>query len=137
MGLFIIGSLERQKVPNRNSKNPSWYQNDQWHLRTHFKSLLLKPGHPRTSVDAFPNGALGRPDLRTDKRHPKIGLYTLEGHPDHGTGVRLCFGAHLGLPSRSQPGEKSPFCTETWPETLLMNRQCIKSALTNPEDLKA
>ncbi|PKI75187.1 hypothetical protein CRG98_004411 [Punica granatum] len=95
---------------------------------------LFIDGSPKHT---FLNGPPGRPDPRTDKQHPKTGLYTPEGHPDHGTGVRLCFGAHLGLSSGSQPGENAPFSIETWPETLLMNRQCTKSAPINPEDLKA
>ncbi|OWM64348.1 hypothetical protein CDL15_Pgr009271 [Punica granatum] len=75
--------------PIWDSKNPSWYQNDQQHPRAHFRSLLLKSGHSRTFVDAFltglldicrrlPNGAPETPDPRTNKRNPETGLQT---HP--------------------------------------------------------
>ncbi|PKI68309.1 hypothetical protein CRG98_011304 [Punica granatum] len=50
-----------RKCPIWGSKNPLWYQNDQWHPRAHFRALLLKPGHSRTFVDAFLMGLLGRP----------------------------------------------------------------------------
>ncbi|PKI48124.1 hypothetical protein CRG98_031486 [Punica granatum] len=48
-------------------------------------SLMFKPGHPRTFAEAFLKGAPGRPDPRTNKRHPKTGLHTPEGHQDLGT----------------------------------------------------
>ncbi|PKI37274.1 hypothetical protein CRG98_042337 [Punica granatum] len=63
-------------------------------------------------TERLPNGAPERPDSRTDKRHPKIGLHIPKDHQDHGTGFRLRFGVHLGLPSGSRPGKKEPFSTE-------------------------
>ncbi|OWM82722.1 hypothetical protein CDL15_Pgr014210 [Punica granatum] len=45
VALFIDRSPERQKISKWDSKNPSGYQNDQWHLQAHFRSLLLKPRH--------------------------------------------------------------------------------------------
>ncbi|PKI78474.1 hypothetical protein CRG98_001114 [Punica granatum] len=50
-----------RRYPIWDFKNPSWYQNDQWHLRAHFRSLLLKPRHSRTFADAFLTGLPGRP----------------------------------------------------------------------------
>ncbi|PKI51803.1 hypothetical protein CRG98_027803 [Punica granatum] len=47
------------------------------------------------------NEAPGTPDPRTSKRHPEIGLHTPKDHQDHGTGFRLGFRAHLGLPNGS------------------------------------
>ncbi|OWM72656.1 hypothetical protein CDL15_Pgr027192 [Punica granatum] len=94
-----------RRYPIWDFKNPSWYQNDQWRLRVHFRSLLLKPEHPRTFVDAFPNKAPGTPDPRMSKRHPGTGLHTPKNHQDHGTSFRLPFEACLGLPSESRPGK--------------------------------
>ncbi|OWM77976.1 hypothetical protein CDL15_Pgr018545 [Punica granatum] len=62
----------------------------------------LSRGTPEHS-QCLPNGAPKRPDSRTDKRHPKTGLHTPKDHQDHGTGFRLRFGVHLGLPSGSRP----------------------------------
>ncbi|PKI61301.1 hypothetical protein CRG98_018292 [Punica granatum] len=75
--LFIVGSPERQK-----------------------------PAHPRTSADAFPSRAPGRPDARTDKRLPKTGLQIPKGHQDLGVSFRLPIGVQLGLPSRPRPGKR-------------------------------
>ncbi|PKI47269.1 hypothetical protein CRG98_032340 [Punica granatum] len=50
----------------------------------------------------LPKESLGTPDPRTGKRHPKTGLHTPKEHHDHGTGFRLRFGVHLGLPCGSR-----------------------------------
>ncbi|OWM66803.1 hypothetical protein CDL15_Pgr012395 [Punica granatum] len=50
-----------RRYPIWDFKNPSWYQNDQWHLRVHFRSLLPKSEHSRTFADAFLTGLPGRP----------------------------------------------------------------------------
>ncbi|PKI59068.1 hypothetical protein CRG98_020523 [Punica granatum] len=54
----IIG--ESKDIQYGTLKNPSWYQNDQWHLRAYFRSLLLKSGTPRAFADAFLTGLPGR-----------------------------------------------------------------------------
>ncbi|OWM75328.1 hypothetical protein CDL15_Pgr012288 [Punica granatum] len=48
-----------RRYPILNSKNPSWCQNDQQHIRAHFKSILLEPRHSRTFTDAFLVGSQG------------------------------------------------------------------------------
>ncbi|PKI57933.1 hypothetical protein CRG98_021682 [Punica granatum] len=61
MALFITGSPKRQKVSNMDYKNPSWCQNDQRHIRAHFRSILLEPRHSRTFTDAFLTRLSGHP----------------------------------------------------------------------------
>ncbi|PKI48742.1 hypothetical protein CRG98_030864 [Punica granatum] len=82
------------------------------------------------------DGAPGTLDPRTSKRHSETGLHTPKDHQDHGTGFRLRFRAHLGLPSGSRPGKRGIFYRKTWPKTLLTIRQRMKSAPINPRDLK-
>ncbi|PKI66953.1 hypothetical protein CRG98_012618 [Punica granatum] len=53
----IVGALEGIQY---RTQNPSWYQNDQWRLRAHFGSPLLKPRHPRAFIDTFLTGLPGR-----------------------------------------------------------------------------
>ncbi|PKI63992.1 hypothetical protein CRG98_015605 [Punica granatum] len=48
-------SIER--CPMWDSKNPSWCQSDQSHVREHFEGILLEPGHPRTLIDALSDRA--------------------------------------------------------------------------------
>ncbi|PKI59325.1 hypothetical protein CRG98_020280 [Punica granatum] len=64
LALWYYSSSDHRSVKRYliwGSKNPPWYQNDQWHVRAHFRSLLLKPGYYRTFADVFLTGLPGRP----------------------------------------------------------------------------
>ncbi|PKI74450.1 hypothetical protein CRG98_005132 [Punica granatum] len=140
MGKHMIkghGSQKRSNGPYKGHIKKPEKSSRQWTLGQRKSALwhYLPPDH-RSVIRHFPDEAPGMPDPRTNKRHPEIGLHTPEGHQDQGTGFRLLFGTHLGLPSGSQPGKRAPFYTETWPEHLLTSRQCTKSTPINPKDLK-
>ncbi|PKI78392.1 hypothetical protein CRG98_001213 [Punica granatum] len=91
------------------SKNLSWCQSDQSHVREHFGGILPEPGHPRTLTDAFSDKVPEVPGPRTSKRHPGKSLHTSKDHQDHGTSFGLPFGARLGLSSDSRPRKRAPF----------------------------
>ncbi|PKI60803.1 hypothetical protein CRG98_018792 [Punica granatum] len=70
------------------------------------EASCLKPEHPRTLTNAFPDGALEGPDPRISKRYPKAGLQIPKDHHNHGMNFKLPIRIQLRLPSGPRPGKR-------------------------------
>ncbi|PKI74260.1 hypothetical protein CRG98_005381 [Punica granatum] len=69
------------------------------------------PAETRVTIHNRETGGSRGPDPRTSKRHPEAGLHAPKDHLDLGTGFRLPFETHIGLPSGPRPGKRASFQT--------------------------
>ncbi|PKI44580.1 hypothetical protein CRG98_035031 [Punica granatum] len=98
--LFITESPNHrstERCPIWDSKNPSQCQSNQRHVRTYFRGIPHKPGHPDLSQTPFLTG-LARPAPLTSKQPPETGLQAPRDQRDHGTSFRRPFGTLQGSP---------------------------------------
>ncbi|PKI56236.1 hypothetical protein CRG98_023367 [Punica granatum] len=93
LGVSRLDEFESKSILD--SKNPSQYQSDQRHVRTHFRG---KPHEPGDLSRAPFLTELPGPAPLTSRRPPKTGLQTPRDHQSRGTSFRRPSRTRLGFP---------------------------------------